>query len=100
MPIIDEGKSLNEMLPIMKGKDKFYIASPKGNYKDFRNLKFEESECLTILIGPEGGWSECEEDAFLRHGAELFTLGTNILRVETAAQCALAVARSAFLPYE
>ena len=36
-----------------------------------------------MLIGPEGGLTELEEDKLINMGFETVTLGNNILRVET-----------------
>lgn len=40
---------------------------------------------LLICVGPEGGWTPAEIDAFRARGLTAITLGTTILRVETAA---------------
>ena len=52
---------------------------------------------LNILIGPEGGWTDREEELLQEKGARFFTLGRYTLRAETAALTALAVARNQFL---
>jgi 16S rRNA (uracil1498-N3)-methyltransferase len=52
---------------------------------------------ISLLIGPEGGWTEQEEEVALEHGVSFFTLGKNTLRLETAAVSALAVARQHLL---
>lgn len=52
---------------------------------------------ITLLLGPEGGWSEREENWLEERGGTLFSLGDYVLRVENAAVSALAVARSAYL---
>ncbi|MGC9258605.1 MAG: RsmE family RNA methyltransferase [Phycisphaerae bacterium] len=49
---------------------------------------------LTILIGPEGGWSR-EEQARLNHMAPPVRLGNHILRIETAAAAAAAITQAA-----
>jgi 16S rRNA (uracil1498-N3)-methyltransferase len=46
---------------------------------------------LLLLIGPEGGWSDAELSLFADHHLTPITLGTTILRVETAAIAAAAV---------
>jgi 16S rRNA (uracil1498-N3)-methyltransferase len=51
-----------------------------------------DSAALTLAIGPEGGWIEAEEQAFQKAGWESATLGPTILRAETAAIAAVAVA--------
>jgi 16S rRNA (uracil1498-N3)-methyltransferase len=55
------------------------------------------TERVLLIIGPEGGWVSAEEDLAVENGVNLFSLGSNILRAETAALCALAVARVGFL---
>jgi 16S rRNA (uracil1498-N3)-methyltransferase len=47
---------------------------------------------ITLAIGPEGGWSTAERAAFEEHGANATWLGPNVLRVETAAEAAMAIA--------
>ena len=44
---------------------------------------------FTVLSGPEGGLSPAEEQAALRHGFLPLTLGSRVLRAETAAIAAL-----------
>lgn len=38
-----------------------------------------------VLVGPEGGWSAEEREAFSTHSVALWSLGPRVLRVETAA---------------
>lgn len=46
-------------------------------------------QAVTLVIGPEGGLSEQEEEAALRHGALALSIGPRILRTETAALAAV-----------
>lgn len=64
------------------------------------NVTLGESRAMTstglvVAIGPEGGWSEREVALFREKGAEVVSLDTPVLRAETAAvvACALALAR-------
>jgi 16S rRNA (uracil1498-N3)-methyltransferase len=50
---------------------------------------------VTVLIGPEGGWTDAEREHFKAWTA--ITLGPLILRAETAAIAALAILRNAWL---
>jgi len=52
---------------------------------------------VAILIGPEGGWTDREREAFLAAGWRQVTMGPLILRAETAATAALAVISNAWL---
>lgn len=55
-----------------------------------RNLKRNQT---TILVGPEGGWSDGEVSEANTRGIAIFSLGTLVLRAETAPLAALAAIR-------
>ena len=55
----------------------------------FQGLKKYKS--ISILIGPEGGFSETEIDSLVKQGFVRTSLGKRILRAETAAIYALSV---------
>lgn len=46
---------------------------------------------VALLVGPEGGWTGGERDVLLGHGCRPLSLGTRVLRVETAALAATAL---------
>jgi 16S rRNA (uracil1498-N3)-methyltransferase len=50
---------------------------------------------ITLAIGPEGGWTQPEMNLFLQAGWTAAALGTTILRAETAAIAATAIALAA-----
>jgi 16S rRNA (uracil1498-N3)-methyltransferase len=50
----------------------------------------------TVLIGPEGGLAEVEQETALRAGFTPVRLGPRVLRTETAAVCALTVLQQQF----
>ena len=52
------------------------------------------AQSLTLAIGPEGGWTEDELQLFTSSHWIAASLGDTILRAETAAIAALAIARS------
>lgn len=54
-------------------------------------LRSRQWHSVAYCIGPEGGWAPNEEALFCRYQFQSTTLGTNILRTETAAIVALAV---------
>lgn len=45
----------------------------------------------TLIVGPEGGWSEGEIESALAHGAQPVSLGPRTLRTDTAGAAALAI---------
>jgi 16S rRNA (uracil1498-N3)-methyltransferase len=52
------------------------------------------TENVLLALGPEGGWTEAELELFEQAGWISASLGNTILRAETAAIVALAVAFS------
>jgi len=52
---------------------------------------------IIIVVGPEGGISDKEENEFLSVGFERISLGPNILRAETAPICALSIINYEFM---
>jgi 16S rRNA (uracil1498-N3)-methyltransferase len=49
------------------------------------------SNHVLLCVGPEGGWEENEIEAATRAGCQIFSLGSRILRAETAAIAAVSV---------
>jgi len=49
---------------------------------------------ITVLIGPEGGWTDEERAAAEAAGAACWTFGPYVMRIETAAVAAAALLRS------
>ena len=49
------------------------------------------ADALVLAVGPEGGWTEAEHQAFTAAGWIAASLGATIMRAETAAIAALAI---------
>ena len=52
---------------------------------------------ISLAVGPEGGWTESELTSFSQNQWENASLGSTILRAETAAIAAVAITQSAFV---
>jgi 16S rRNA (uracil1498-N3)-methyltransferase len=53
---------------------------------------------VSLLTGPEGGWTDVERQAAASAGWQPISLGPQVLRAETAALAAIAVIVNAWLP--
>jgi 16S rRNA (uracil1498-N3)-methyltransferase len=62
------------------------------------NRGLGEGMRLTLLIGPEGGWTDGEVARFENAGLTAVSLGRTILRIETAAVAAAALAAAVVTP--
>ena len=51
---------------------------------------------VTVIVGPEGGWSAEEVDAAHSHHWTFASLGKEILRAETASLATLAILQARF----
>lgn len=67
------------------------LLSPRANQSLAGWAKANAPQALTLMIGPEGGFSREEEDAALAAGALALSVGPRVLRTETAALAALAM---------
>jgi 16S rRNA (uracil1498-N3)-methyltransferase len=90
VPKVVEPINFEETLEKIKAMD--LIVVPYENAEDFgiktlfRNLgnKADDIKKVGIIIGPEGGFEDFEIDKLKDNGAYIVTLGSRILRTETA----------------
>lgn len=66
------------------------LLSPRATASLSEWARHHPPQPLTLLVGPEGGFTDAEENAALAHGAMAFSMGPRILRTETAGMAALA----------
>lgn len=67
------------------------LLSPRGTASLAAWARDAGPRSVTLLVGPEGGLTDEEEDAAVRAGAVMVTMGPRVLRTETAALAALAM---------
>ncbi|MFD2366325.1 16S rRNA (uracil(1498)-N(3))-methyltransferase [Pseudoduganella sp. GCM10020061] len=67
------------------------LLSPRGTSTLAGWARANAPQPLTLMVGPEGGFSAEEEDAAIAAGALLLTMGARVLRTETAALAALSI---------
>jgi 16S rRNA (uracil1498-N3)-methyltransferase len=66
------------------------LLSPRGRQSLSDWARHQPPQALSLLVGPEGGYTEQEEDAAIARGALALTIGPRILRTETAGLAAVA----------
>lgn len=84
IPILDKIYDFNDLLKL-DFKDKF-VCSTKENKKLLKSTlsKININDTIVYVIGPEGGFDPSEEDKLIDNGYIPVSLGSNILRTETA----------------
>jgi 16S rRNA (uracil1498-N3)-methyltransferase len=65
------------------------ILTPRAGQSLADWARHQGPQAVTLVIGPEGGLSEQEEDLAMGHGALALAMGPRILRTETAALAAV-----------
>lgn len=66
------------------------LLSPRGTQSLSEWARHQPPQAITLMIGPEGGFTEQEEQAAVAQGALALTMGPRILRTETAGIAAVA----------
>jgi 16S rRNA (uracil1498-N3)-methyltransferase len=94
IPEIDNPIKLSDLLSKWDSKRIFFYMNETGEGEDIFSVfsKYEKNTPSAILVGPEGGFSE-EELAYLSslEFAKSVTLGSRILRAETAVVSSLSI---------
>lgn len=87
IPKVEKCIDIKEVQKRMDNYTKFIVAYEQENRKTLKQvlkeLKNQENIKIGVLIGPEGGIDE-KEIQILKHRADIVTLGSRILRTETA----------------
>ena len=66
------------------------LLSPRATQSLPDWARHQPAQALSLMIGPEGGFTQQEEDAAIAHGALALSMGPRILRTETAGLAACA----------
>lgn len=66
------------------------LLSPRGTQSLAQWARHQPQQAITLMIGPEGGFTEQEEQAAVAQGAIALTMGPRVLRTETAGIAAVA----------
>lgn len=66
------------------------LLSPRATVSLSDWVRHQPAQALTIMVGPEGGFSDAEEELAIQRGAICVSMGPRVLRTETAGLAALA----------
>jgi 16S rRNA (uracil1498-N3)-methyltransferase len=92
VPEVDDPVTLKQLLPTIDSPVKLLLAETEEENTLRAALEAAPGESpIALAIGPEGGWAPDEMQLFRDSGWQHVTLGTRILRAETAAIAALSI---------
>ncbi len=90
LPLIARPLKLDQVAGREISGSKFYLSEDSPRY--FRDiLMTERRDEVYLLAGPEGGWAEEEKELMNRAGFQGLSLGSRVLRTETAVLSALSL---------
>ena len=92
LPLVQELRSLSDVLAFPRAYDRKLIAHQEPQSHDAAANAFQKAGSSIILIGPEGGFSDQELKQAVAAGYHPWYLGERRLRTETAAIVAAAMA--------
>ena len=91
VPQILPVRALHDWLAAPADDAQRFVLSLAGHPQPVRGVPVAPHRGARVLSGPEGGLSAAEEEAAIARGFTPVTLGTRVLRAETAALAALAL---------
>ncbi|MEI7532273.1 MAG: 16S rRNA (uracil(1498)-N(3))-methyltransferase [Betaproteobacteria bacterium] len=94
LPIMSSIQNLDAVLTKLESGSLKIILSPTGQIHLVSILKRAPKQGLILLIGPEGGLSQAEENLAIASGFTPALLGQRILRTETAGIVAMSAAHA------
>jgi len=92
--ILDKPMRLQDVVPLTAPTRIVLAGSERGVMLKDALQSHSPDEDLLLAVGPEGGWTEDELNMFAQAGWTSASLGSTILRAETAAIAATAIAIS------
>lgn len=90
-PLIDVQKWLAQ-----QDMHKRILLSPRAETSLADWARHQPPQAITLMIGPEGGFSEVEELFAIKQGALMLSIGPRVLRTETAGLTAISVLSAAW----
>jgi 16S rRNA (uracil1498-N3)-methyltransferase len=92
LPVIEKPLAFDDFLKRLDKDEIKILFDPQNGGESLENaLRFEAAERITLIIGPESGFSREEVAAAREAGCRVVSLGQRILRTENASPSAAAI---------
>lgn len=88
LPEVEQPLYSSELVSRLNSFDKVLVLEPSAT-KSISSVSIPSQGSVALVVGPEGGVSKAELDAFSEANFELVRLGTGVLRTSTAGVAAL-----------
>jgi 16S rRNA (uracil1498-N3)-methyltransferase len=95
IPEVEPPRSLAEWLDERESRD-LLVCFREGETSGLSALPAASIDRMSVVVGPEGGWSDAEVARLASAGAVMAGLGPRILRADTAAPIALALIQARY----
>ena len=93
LPGVEEAVDWSRMVVELSRMDAVIVADEQGGVRPSQALRDADLEDLGLTIGPEGGFTDLEREDLGKAGARAVTLGTLVLRTESAGAVLVAAVR-------
>jgi 16S rRNA (uracil1498-N3)-methyltransferase len=95
VPVISQPAAVEELLAWSKPAQAKLVLAERSQGASLTAVPLPGTgDEIWVLVGPEGGWEDEELGQVLEHGYTAITLGSRILRAETAAIATISVLQS------
>lgn len=84
--------TIGEIISVEKLPNDVVVFDPRGKLSSREYFTMHTTTPISVLIGPEGGFTDAEMELFRARNIPIVTTGSQILRAETAAIVALTLA--------
>ncbi len=92
LPVMESPVDLEGLIASTADSRTRFVLSPHSSARPLlESLEHEHPRALLLLVGPEGGFDETEEERAVEEGFKRVGLGPGILRTETASVVAVGV---------
>ena len=93
IPVISDAYSTESMISKIKGLQNIFVLHESAENR-LSQIEINQEANVILIVGPEGGLSEIEINAFVTAGAKIVRLGESVLRAANAGAAAASVVMS------